>query len=1444
MEYDNLIDEIVKESKDTKEMNTEEKKIDLEQNKTEQITEKKIDNEEKNIQNENQLIEDAIHADFQKKEIKEEKKKEEKEQLKERIPGIKNPIDFVEYFEVPSLEKRLLNMNNCFKLHEHILKGKINFNLLETETQNELYKIIVGKLKDNDITTLMTKKNNIGIGDKKGNVHLFDIQNKKKINYKIFKSPLSKTNFTQVTCLDLTDECDFLFVGYMNGAISMFEFLTGKNKFLSEKIHLEKDNNGMNPIIDIKVYNNEDNIYGIISCDSLGYVKVSIIKKEFIFMYRIIYCIDLIERNYLVYFVKTFNFSKLKYSEFNNIGNYSMIGDKESIKIFKMEPEIECICNLNKPKYLDKEIIPDASIGVGKPIERYTPFGYNIEPNNILLTTISWGNIIYIYKLLIKNKSINEGICIGHYINDSDILKIGFITNSIIYMYDKRNYLKILNTRKFQIGEFRKGNNENDIQTTNEIAELEQRIIDVKGPNYLQSFNNDNFKYLYNYSISENGNTLYLLGKNKVTNVKLLKWDLCLNSLQNKNEWKDLLSISIEIYQGMLTALSDIPENVNERKKIIGNNLRQIISQYVISETKNTNTTSFFFDDSVDNNKMNECIDTTIEFCIEIESFDYLIKELEPIFESKNYAELFLQNLEPYIFSDKIINFDLDEELILQIIELYVKRNGLDLLSQLLLHINIKSLDTDKIKKKLEELDLITPLIYLYMNGKEVNYFAPIHKLFDLYNNSTPLKDFTSYYLLKNVSIHEIFTSKQYIGHKLLWYLKILITGRKFPNSEEKIEDNKLKELIPKLTFWMLNDKNLKELCYFDAKDFFVILKNIFSIKKLFNILVDYADENKDNKITVMLLSNSIAQINDAQPEALIQYLITMIKSYKNDEILFYLYEFMAKISGIIELSKENIIEFTCFILKNYQRLNKDINRNEPIQLCKDLKSLFDCRYEFSEEEYKTFLRNCNDNIFDEMKLYFNQKLNDYSECLKIFINQNCGIEKREEYLFSWLNMTLTHFTMKKNKEKLKDLKEIIIENADKILQISIIKFKILIYTWFPKEKNDILFKISNPKYKLGYVELIIKDIKIQLNENELLEEDQLFIQEVLRIHIDLLCYLKLYDKILPSIKELGIYPYEEIIDTLEKYNVTDASVYVLLKTGDPRRAINICILNLNHYFSEIIKIFNGKSNENLYQINYDKFNENIELIYYICKNNEQNIEELWKMFLMELYSINEKLDKINDNKTERFINFDKYLSKTISDLLDIMCNYVSIIQIIDIVSKKYKDAELKEFKNLLLKMLESNGNQETILSNAKKLLKNNILLRKEIYKKENLQGIILSLYLCDECHKEFDKTKNTKEKIIAFKCGHILHDKCVIKENTNEGQIVICSICRKNEIESSINTQGLSLIKVDVNKNSSEIYDDDEEKEKYDYQVLRLFSQMKNIDNRHKEKKKIYLYE
>ena len=131
------------------------------------------------------------------------------------------------------------------------------------------------------------------------------------------------------------------------------------------------------------------------------------------------------------------------------------------------------------------------------------------------------------------------------------------------------------------------------------------------------------------------------------------------------------------------------------------------------------------------------------------------------------------------------------------------------------------------------------------------------------------------------------------------------------------------------------------------------------------------------------------------------------------------------------------------------------------------------------------------------------------------------------------------------------------------------------------------------------------------------------------------------------------------------------------------------------------------------YKSNYNKFKETINYIIHICKKNEQNISELWKMFLMELYSINAELNKTTNNKTKQFNKFNQYLSNTITDLIDTMCNYVSIIEIIEIVSANYKDAEFKEFKAILLNMLDSNGTQETILTNAKKLLKNNILYKK-----------------------------------------------------------------------------------------------------------------------------------
>ena len=160
-----------------------------------------------------------------------------------------------------------------------------------------------------------------------------------------------------------------------------------------------------------------------------------------------------------------------------------------------------------------------------------------------------------------------------------------------------------------------------------------------------------------------------------------------------------------------MMSFSNLPEE-NLKKQIIGDKLKEIISQYIINNIQEIKTNQ---------EKINSSIKIAIEILIEIDSFDYLLKSILPILESNYLGELFLTTLEPFILCDKIKKIYLPNEIILNLIDFYTKKNQLDLLSQILLHININNLDNSEIRQKLEELNIFTPLIYLLIEGKNEN---------------------------------------------------------------------------------------------------------------------------------------------------------------------------------------------------------------------------------------------------------------------------------------------------------------------------------------------------------------------------------------------------------------------------------------------------------------------------------------------------------------------------------------------------------------------------------------------------------------------------------------------------------------------------------------------------------------------------------------------------
>ena len=71
------------------------------------------------------------------------------------------------------------------------------------------------------------------------------------------------------------------------------------------------------------------------------------------------------------------------------------------------------------------------------------------DEKNHLLLIVSWGKIIYFYKLPIVNvNSIEEYKELGYYNNLFNILRIGFMNNSVVYCIDTSFSIKVLDSSK------------------------------------------------------------------------------------------------------------------------------------------------------------------------------------------------------------------------------------------------------------------------------------------------------------------------------------------------------------------------------------------------------------------------------------------------------------------------------------------------------------------------------------------------------------------------------------------------------------------------------------------------------------------------------------------------------------------------------------------------------------------------------------------------------------------------------------------------------------------------------------------------------------------------------------------------------------------------------------------------------------------------------------
>ena len=116
-----------------------------------------------------------------------------------------------------------------------------------------------------------------------------------------------------------------------------------------------------------------------------------------------------------------------------------------------------------------------------------------------------------------------------------------------------------------------------------------------------------------------------------------------------------MFCLGIDIYKGDIKSLADIPMTEYYRKTKVKYFLSSFLKEYFSININNDKLTNFDF------------INYAIDFCINIESIDFLLNNIRNMLENKGKGNLFFEKLEPFILKNKLVEQYIDQSTLISI---------------------------------------------------------------------------------------------------------------------------------------------------------------------------------------------------------------------------------------------------------------------------------------------------------------------------------------------------------------------------------------------------------------------------------------------------------------------------------------------------------------------------------------------------------------------------------------------------------------------------------------------------------------------------------------------------------------------------------------------------------------------------------------------------------
>lgn len=1363
--------------------------------------------------------------------------KEENEKLKNK-PKITytNSIEFISemekiYIKNKNLKERKIYQLNNYKSNKSKDYIKVINNIPKTSLSSLIFKqgII--------ITSMTVKKNNIYIGTNKGETRVYNWKTEKKLNY-LINSEISRESKKDVICMDASDDNKVLVVGHLNGYILLWDIEAAECKKL-----IQGEFNTQ--IVAIKFSLIEKGFYEFLASDLKGSVKRLGVNEGFFFnSVNSNYVIDYTHPIFIIEVLQLTKEQKIVISKYNHNEDQEeplivAFGSLDFVFIVQLEPEIKRLYNFKKPSYIKGSFVPDLCFGMGKipaPFFHSQDFSeeeiINMNKKNSSNTNnntdiipkldlsksyqfifVSWGKIIHIFMISFDLNDFLSIYLVGHYINDESIIRMGYLSNSIIYILNIYKKFKILNSKFMNQGEIKldsEGNiiNKNSVITHAQLCPefgLDHEILFQTYIPEINPLNKNMLKSTYNNLIISQEKNIFAVCKKNIYLGCLLNWEQCINELFKNSEWLNAFKLGIDIYHGKNKVLDGVPVNVKDRKENVTKTLKGLILQLILNTI---NIKGIFFNEKKSEEILSECINVSIELCLDVNELDYLLKEILPVLEEKGYFNFFIEKVKPFILNKKIDAIQLGQNIMSKILNYYLNLNDYITLSQLIVSINIKNFDITEIKDICISKNIILPLIYInFKTCENDDLFLLLIKIYDLFKkaNNISKEEYENYKddIMKNKIddsiINEIQINKQYLGQKLLWFINLCLKGKKYP-TEEMINEKIYINLIQKIFLWLINDEILNELLIFDSYSYFFIFSKFFIDDLLFNEIQNINYKENNSLFDGILYKGKNLEKIDIK--IVIETILNKVNSFNNILISDDFNEFILKInSGKQILSKDYIINSVNYFLnfkeKNGEREGaedffgfhqyKVLNDEEKIEkYSSDINAVLE-RYKnkLDKKELNKILVIADKNQFPLVCIQILKLINDNIKCLDVYLDNN-KIKNKEFKVFEFIN----NFMSKSGKDEKKNYEIEVIKRVDKLAELSVDKLVNMSIKWFNKDQLTIIEKLStNNEIKLKYITEYIKYYKennINEDKDKINQEDHYY--KILINHIETLCKMEKKKDILKLLKEDQLYLNNECLKICLKNNVFDAAIYIYMHQQNFTDALNLCKKEITNSIDNLIKIY---TENNLNDINKQElFSEHDEIISKCCFICEKESEELpkkdrkkiWFDMLEFLYN---KIEMTNTKQKKTKINMDEIKTKISEDINNFIIKMYPHTDMKSLLNEIYKKTEMTDFKginNILNSFVKEQIIYKEIFNKIKSLIDYTISDNYKEKTKHNIKGIQYLLDKCNFCHRLFEDNEN----ILLLNCGHIVHKNknCCF---TSYNQYNTCKICYNNKLKESI---------------------------------------------------------